>query len=89
MSNVILFGPLRFAVALTGTLALEWGGHLSAFLDTFALNSRSEVQGLSRPCGRESLFFACAKKSNQKKAHPVLAPGALRATGAQGRQKFL
>ncbi|MBO9769042.1 hypothetical protein, partial [Xanthomonas phaseoli] len=29
---------------------------------------------LSRPVGRESLFFACAKKSNQKKAHPVLAP---------------
>ncbi|WP_172107370.1 hypothetical protein [Xanthomonas axonopodis] len=29
---------------------------------------------LLRPCGRESLFFACAKKSNQKKAHPVLAP---------------
>ncbi|TQS97913.1 hypothetical protein EIJ12_22720 [Xanthomonas perforans] len=28
------------------------------------------------PCGRESLFFACAKKSNQKKAHPVLAPSA-------------
>ncbi|PTY28900.1 hypothetical protein XAP3CFBP6996_021690 [Xanthomonas citri pv. fuscans CFBP 6996] len=29
---------------------------------------------LSRPRGRESLFFACTKKSNQKKAHPVLAP---------------
>ncbi|TCK50191.1 hypothetical protein C8F00_2662 [Xanthomonas vasicola] len=33
-------------------------------------------QRLSRPVGRESLFFACAKKSNQKKAHPVLAPSA-------------
>ena len=28
---------------------------------------------------RESLFFACAKKSNQKKAHPGGAPSALRA----------
>ncbi|QNH19850.1 hypothetical protein HEP73_00748 [Xanthomonas sp. GW] len=32
------------------------------------------------PCG-ESLFFACAKKSNQKKAHPAYAPSALRAPG--------
>ncbi|WP_161556332.1 hypothetical protein [Xanthomonas campestris] len=30
------------------------------------------------PYGRELLFFACAKKSNQKKAHPVLAPSAPR-----------
>ncbi|MEA9716744.1 hypothetical protein VDR28_14655, partial [Xanthomonas campestris pv. campestris] len=74
-SNVILLGRSVFALALTGTLALEWGGHLFALLDTLSLNSRSEVQGLSRPLGRESLFFACAKKSNQKKAHPVLAPG--------------
>ncbi|XQA74314.1 hypothetical protein ACM9XA_01880 [Xanthomonas sacchari] len=26
--------------------------------------------------GGESLFFACAKKSNQKKAHPAFAPAA-------------
>ncbi|WP_147424155.1 hypothetical protein [Xanthomonas campestris] len=87
-SNVILLGRSVFALALTGTLALEWGGHLSALLDPcseFALG----ILRLSRPVGRESLFFACAKKSNQKKAHPVLAPDALRATGAQGRQKFL
>ena len=30
---------------------------------------------------RESLFFACAKKSNHKKAHPGGAPYALRAAG--------
>ncbi|MFS8391679.1 hypothetical protein EIQ13_16695 [Xanthomonas campestris pv. campestris] len=34
------------------------------------------------PYGRESLFFACAKKSNQKKAHPVLAPSAPRRSGS-------
>ncbi len=42
-------------------------------------------QRLSRPVGRELLFFACARsalrqpqadQSNQKKAHPVLAPSA-------------
>ncbi|WP_369977709.1 hypothetical protein [Xanthomonas bundabergensis] len=35
---------------------------------------RQQEQQLSRPCGRESLFFACAKKSNQKKAHPAVCP---------------
>ncbi|TXD42417.1 hypothetical protein TR80_014395 [Xanthomonas campestris] len=40
------------------------------------------------PYGRESLFFACAKKSNQKKAHPVLAPSALRAPGPHAIREF-
>jgi hypothetical protein len=35
---------------------------------------------------RESLFFACAKKSNQKKAHPGGTP-ALRA-GPQSQREF-
>ncbi|MDR6672942.1 hypothetical protein [Xanthomonas sp. 1678] len=37
---------------------------------------------------RGSLFFACAKKSNQKKAHPGGAPSALRATGPQAGWEF-
>ncbi|WP_420009031.1 hypothetical protein [Xanthomonas sacchari] len=37
---------------------------------------------------RESLFFACAKKSNQKKAHPGGTPSALRAPGAQADRTF-
>ncbi|HET6784273.1 MAG TPA: hypothetical protein VFH12_10595 [Pseudoxanthomonas sp.] len=37
---------------------------------------------------RESLFFACAKKSNQKKAHPGGAPSALRAAGPQAGPEF-
>ena len=37
---------------------------------------------------RESLFFACAKKSNQKKAHPGDAPSALRAAGPQAGPEF-
>ena len=37
---------------------------------------------------RESLFFACAKKSNQKKAHPGGAPSALRAAGSQAGPEF-
>ncbi|WP_295937905.1 hypothetical protein [uncultured Xanthomonas sp.] len=37
---------------------------------------------------RESLFFACAKKSNQKKAHPGGTPSALRAPGAQAGRTF-
>ena len=32
-----------------------------------------------------SLFFACTKKSNQKKCPPGAAPSALRAAGAQGQ----
>ncbi len=43
-------------------------------------------QGLSRPLGRESLFFACAKKRNQKKAHPAYAPfGCAEPAGIFGR----
>ena len=43
-------------------------------------------QGLSRPLGRESLFFACAKKRNQKKAHPAFAPfGCAEPAGIFGR----
>ncbi len=43
-------------------------------------------QGLSRPLGRESLFFACAKKRNQKKAHPAYAPfGCAESAGIFGR----
>ncbi|MEA9787480.1 hypothetical protein VDF90_09505 [Xanthomonas campestris pv. raphani] len=42
--------------------------------------------GLSRPLGRESLFFACAKKRNQKKAHPAFAPfGCAEPAGIFGR----
>ncbi len=56
------------------------GGCLSGVLRGSAVAKRSRPfrprQRLSRPVGRESLFFACAKKSNQKKAHPVLAPSA-------------
>ena len=37
---------------------------------------------------RESLFFACAKKSNQKKAHPGGTPFALCATGSQAGSEF-
>jgi len=37
---------------------------------------------------RESLFFACAKKSNQKKAHPGVAPNALRASGSPALREF-
>ena len=37
---------------------------------------------------RESLFFAGAKKSNQKKAHPGAAPSALRAAGSQAGPEF-
>lgn len=37
---------------------------------------------------RESLFFACAKKSNQKKAHPDGAPSALCAAGPQAGPEF-
>jgi hypothetical protein len=37
---------------------------------------------------RESLFFACAKKSNQKKAHPGGAPSALRAADSQAGPEF-
>ena len=40
------------------------------------------------PYGRESLYFACAKKSNQKKAHPVLAPSALGAPGPHAIREF-
>ncbi|WP_198526592.1 hypothetical protein [Xanthomonas sp. SHU 166] len=46
-----------------------------------------QVQVLSR-LARESLFFACAKKSNQKKAHPGGTPSALRAPGAQAGRTF-
>lgn len=43
-------------------------------------------QGLSRPLGRESRFFACAKKRNQKKAHPAYAPfGCAEPAGIFGR----
>ena len=46
-----------------------------------------ESKNVSR-CWRESLFFACAKKSNQKKAHPGGAPYALCATGSQAGSEF-
>jgi hypothetical protein len=46
-----------------------------------------QVQELSR-LTRESLFFACAKKSNQKKAHPGGTPSALRAPGPQADRTF-
>jgi len=36
----------------------------------------------------ELLFFACAKKSNQKKAHPACAPRPLRGRGSLGRRDF-
>jgi len=36
----------------------------------------------------ESLFFAYAKKSNQKKAHPAYAPRPLRGRGSLGRRDF-
>ena len=51
----------------------------------FALHS---VNGKAFALTRESLFFACAKKSNQKKAHPGAAPSALRAAGPQAGPEF-
>ncbi|MCC4593447.1 hypothetical protein LL974_20160 [Xanthomonas campestris pv. cannae] len=51
------------------------------------LQLQVQVQVLSR-LARESLFFACAKKSNQKKAHPGGTPSALRAPGAQADRTF-
>ena len=51
----------------------------------FALSS---MAGESFALSRESLFFACAKKSNQKKAHPGGAPSALRAAGPQAGPEF-
>ena len=51
----------------------------------FALRS---VIGEAFALARESLFFACAKKSNQKKAHPGGAPSALRAPGPQAGPEF-
>ncbi|WP_394687851.1 hypothetical protein [uncultured Xanthomonas sp.] len=51
------------------------------------LQVQVQVQVLSR-LARESLFFACAKKSNQKKAHPGGTPSALRAPGAQADRTF-
>lgn len=51
----------------------------------FALLS---VVGGAFALSRESLFFACAKKNNQKKAHPGGAPSALRATGSQAGPEF-
>jgi len=36
----------------------------------------------------ELFFFACAKKSNQKKAHPAFAPRPLRGRGPLGRRDF-
>jgi hypothetical protein len=47
-------------------------------------------QGRDEPfaLSRESLFFAYAKKSNQKKAHPGGAPSVLRAAGPQAGPEF-
>jgi hypothetical protein len=46
------------------------------------------VNGKAFALTRESLFFACAKKSNQKKAPPGDAPSTLRAAGPQAGQEF-
>ena len=46
------------------------------------------VVGKAFALTRESLFFACAKKSNQKKAHPGDAPSTLRAAGPQAGPEF-
>ena len=46
------------------------------------------VNGKAFALTRESIFFACAKKSNQKKAHPGDAPSTLRAAGPQASPEF-
>jgi hypothetical protein len=48
----------------------------------------SEMGGKAFALTRESLFFACAKKSNQKKAPPGDAPSTLRAAGPQAGPEF-
>jgi len=51
-----------------------------------SFNSNVKVQSFRSLS--ELLFFACAKKSNQKKAPPGLrAPGPLRRYGTKGPQK--
>ena len=69
---------------------LDCDGSTSSFLrrrepSGFALFS---IIGKAFALTRESLFFACAKKSNQKKAHPGGAPYALRAAGSQADPEF-
>ncbi|MFT4247249.1 MAG: hypothetical protein QM581_04300 [Pseudomonas sp.] len=50
---------------------------------------KQQQQQMLSPFG-ESLFFACAKKSNQKKAHPAYAPpSGVRGTGGIFRRDIL
>ncbi|MEA0737237.1 hypothetical protein QYY77_14320 [Xanthomonas campestris pv. campestris] len=90
--SAVSSGALAFQLGLP--VLRDSSNHGVCAVACFASNNERGVrsfrmvqgQGLSRPLGRESLFFACAKKRNQKKAHPAYAPfGCAEPAGIFGR----
>jgi len=74
--------PESSVFALARHSSASWNPAFAVAFDS-ALTASVRFSARIRASG--SLFFACTKKSNQKKCTPGAAPSALRATGAQGQ----